>query len=533
MAALVTAVASLAAIVSTVGAAASPAAAAPGGTAGAAPVTCVDDGASGHRIQWLYTYEPGTSRFAEREATIRAAAWVAERNVYDSARRDGAERWLRYKTTRTRYGICHITIDQVQIPAGMTNTGEWKETLRSLGYGASNRIYMVVSENWRRNCAGVTNDAVGNDSTPGTNNLHNSRAIWATFQPACFDGHTVTHEFTHTIGGVLPGAPNHDGGGHCTDGNETLCQVNTPTACPDPLAVRLLDCNGNDYFAVNPQGPYLPSHFNAALHSSYLQHGASVPAMTTISPLAPQNLRATDVEGTSIAFSFEPSISPEGGSFTEDFQLLRDGAVVATIPAWRPTVRVTGLTPGTSATYTVRHRVTVGGTVRTSGDSQPLTVTTGTGTAPAGEAEPGAVLMLTNDLVDNGANMAMDLFDFREYDGANVVNWPGSGKLNQQWRLNSTGSGAYLLTSQHSLKCVAIEGGAAVANALVVQQTCNGAQSQQWTFAVQSGVTYQIRPAGSANLCVQSSGTGAGAPLALGNCSTTEPSQRWTANRIA
>ncbi|MEJ3746680.1 RICIN domain-containing protein [Actinomycetes bacterium KLBMP 9797] len=534
LAALLTAVASLAAVVSTVGGA-SPAAAAPGGMAGAPPVSCVDDGTSGHRIQWLYAYEPGTSRFAEREADIRAAAWVVERNVNDSARRDGAERWLRYHTSRNRYGECHITIQHVQIPTGMTNTGVWKETLRSLGYAAGNRIYMVVSENFR-GCAGVDNDNVGNDSTPSTNNLYNQRAIWATFEPACFNGHTVTHEFAHALGGVLPNAPNFVRGGHCSDGNETLCQVDTPTACPDPLAVRLLDCNRDDYFAVNPQGPYLPTHFNAALHSLYLQHGASVPAMTTIPPLAPQNLRATDVEGTSIALSFLPSISPTGGSFTEDFQLLRDGAVVATIPAWRPTVRVTGLTPGSTATYTVRHRVTVGGTVRTSEESRPLTVTTGSGTAPAGAAEAGALLMFTNDLVDsNGAHMAMDLYSFSENDGANIVNWPGNGKINQQWRVAATAPGSthYTLTSQHSLKCVAIEGGAAVAGAFVVQQTCNGTQSQRWTFAVHSDVTYQIRPVGAASLCVQSNGAGAGARLALGNCSTTEPSQRWTANRIA
>lgn len=533
LAALVTAAASLAAVVSTVGGVGSPATAAPGGKAGAPPVTCVDDGTSGHRIQWLYAYEPGTSRFAEREADIRAAAWVVEQNVNDSARRDGAERRLRYHTTKTRYGDCHITIQQVQVPTGQTNVGVWKETLRSLGYASGNRIYMVVSENFR-GCAGVDNDSVGNDSRPSTDNLYNQRAIWATFEPACLNGHTVTHEFAHALGGVLPGAPNFVQGGHCSDANETLCQVDTPTACPDPLAVRLLDCNRDDYFAVNPQGPYLPTHFNAALHSLYLQPGASVPPMTTIPPVAPQNLRATDVEGTSVALSFLPSIAPRGGGFTEDFQLLSDGVVIATVPAWRPAVRVTGLTPGSTATYTVRHRVTVGGAVRTSAQSPPLTVTTGSGTAPAGAVESGAVLMFTSDLVDgNGANMAMDLYDFRENDGASLVNWPGTGKLNEQWRVDTTVSGAYLLTSRHSLKCVAVEGGAAVAGALVVQQTCTGTQSQQWTFAVQSGVTYQVRPAGSASLCVGSDATYAGAPLKLLNCSTAEPSQRWTANRVA
>jgi hypothetical protein len=207
--------------------------------------------------------------------------------------------------------------------------------------------------------------------------------------------------------------------------------------------------------------------------------------------------------------------------------------VVATIPGWQPTVRLTGLTPNTTATYTVRHRVTVAGSTRTSSLSQPLSVTTTSGSAPAGEVEAGAVLMLTNDLLDNGqANMAMDLFSFNENDDAGIVQWPGNGKHNQQWKLTAATGGTFTMTSQHSLKCVGIRGGAAVAGAVVAQQTCSGAASQRWTFAVQSGITYQIRPAGS-SLCVQTEGTWAGAALVLATCSGTQPSQRWTANRIA
>ncbi|WP_162908140.1 hypothetical protein [Allorhizocola rhizosphaerae] len=47
-------------------------------------------------------------------------------------------------------------------------------------------------------------------------------------------------------------------------------------------------------------------------------------------------------------------------------------------------------------------------------------------------------------------------------------------------------------------------------------------------------MTYQIRSI-AANLCVQAegTGTGGGTKLVLAACSTSEPTQRWTSNRIA
>ncbi|WP_117208421.1 RICIN domain-containing protein [Allorhizocola rhizosphaerae] len=503
----------------------------PGGTASPPPLQCVDNGTSGNRVQVLYTYEPGTSRLAEREPVMRAAAWVAQQNINDSARRDGAQRWLKYLTTSTG---CQLVINSVQVPAGSTNGGGFLDTLKAMGYNLPGRTYVILSENHRLSCAGTVNDGVNNDSTPSTSNLHNSKTWWITFQPSCFTGHTVTHELAHALGGVLPGAPHWVDGSHCNDGNETLCQDTATVACPDPLAVRMLDCGRDDYFAVNPQGSYLPTHFNAALHSLYLQAGSSVSPLTTIPPLAPQVLRATDVEGTSIAFSFLPSMLPIGGGYTMDYQLLRNGTVVATVPGWQTTVRLTGLTTNTSATYTVRHRITVNGTVRTSPVSQPLTVTTNSSTAPAGQAENGAVLMLTNDVTDpSGPKLAMDLYSFSENDNANIVQWPANGLHNQQWRLTTSGSG-YTIRSQHSLKCLTPLNGGTAPGTDVVQSPCTGAAAQQWAFSTISGVTYQIRSI-AANLCVQAAGagTGGGTRLVLAACSTSEPTQRWTSNRIA
>ncbi|MBO4271887.1 RICIN domain-containing protein [Microbispora triticiradicis] len=508
-----------------------PAAAVPGGTAGAPPVQCTGDGLSGNRVHLVYTYEPGTNRFSEREPAIRAAAWTAQQNINDSARRDGAQRWLRFLGGDTG---CHVIVNSAEVPAGTTSGGGLLNLLKSWGYNAPQRIYVIVAENHRAGCGGTENDGVNGDTTPSTSNLHNTKTFWITFQPACFNGHTLTHELAHALGGVQSGAPHYGPGYHCTDGNETLCQDTATIACPDPLAVRMLDCGRDDYFAVNPQGSYLTTHFNAALHSLYLQAGATVPAMTTIPALPPQVLRATDVEGTSIAFSFLPSMLPRGSGYTSDYQILRDGSVVATVPGWQTTARVTGLPANTAATYTVRQRVTYGSVTRTSADSQPVTVTTNGSTSPAGQIEAGSVMMFTNDLVDvTGPNLAMDLYSFNESDNAEIKQWPANGVENQQWKLTSAGSG-FTVASNFSLKCLTPLGGATAAGTPVVQTPCTGTTAQQWTFPSISGLTYQIRSV-AAGRCVQSegAGTGGGVRLVLATCDTTQPTQRWTANRVA
>jgi hypothetical protein len=79
----------------------SPAFAVPGGITAAPPLHCTGNGTDGNRVQMVYAYETGTpNRFTEREPIIRLAAWVAQQNVNDSARREGAQRWLRFVTPR-------------------------------------------------------------------------------------------------------------------------------------------------------------------------------------------------------------------------------------------------------------------------------------------------------------------------------------------------------------------------------------------------------------------------------------------------
>ncbi|MBB4699592.1 RICIN domain-containing protein [Sphaerisporangium siamense] len=507
-------------------------AAATGGALIVPQVHCVGDGTSGHRVKLIYAYEPGSDRFAEKEPLIRQAAWVTQENVNDSARRDGAERWIRFETTGSTG--CDLDIDSVQVPAGSAN-GQWKEALENLGYTDTDHIYIAYFEN-STGCGGTLGDGpIADDATAGTGNRHNQYATWVTLSPGCSTGHEMTHELAHALGGVLPGAPNRSGGAHCSDSNETLCQGGATVVCADPLAVRLMDCGKDDYFGVTPVGTYLTNNWNAANHSLYLEHGSSVPAMTTIPPLAPQLFTGVDVEGTEIVFTYEPSTTVYGSGVTREVQVLRNGTVVATVPIWQRSVRVTGLPSNSSAGYTVRERITYGGVTRTSAESDSLIVLTGTSGVPAGTVADGITTVFTNDVVDSsGPNMAMDLYSFSTADNASIVEWPQNSLNNQRWRLDTAGGSAYTIKSAHSGKCLTPLGGSGTAGTAVVQVTCSGATAQKWTFPSISGLTYQIKAGVGTNQCVQANGggTGAGTTLVLATCNSSAPTQRWTSNQV-
>ncbi|HLL65752.1 MAG TPA: RICIN domain-containing protein [Micromonosporaceae bacterium] len=515
-----------------------PAAAAPGGATAVPPLRCTGNGTDGHRVEWVYTYETGTpNRLADRLPYIRAAAWAAQQNINDSARREGAQRWLRFVTGATG---CELVVRTVEVPAGSTNVyfKTWRATLQSLGLTASNRIYSVFTENYIPGYCGLSDPGdVPDDTNPSTGSSQNRHPVWVTFAKGCFSGNLVTHELTHALGAMGEAMPHSNvignDAGHCTDGYEVLCgSSGLTTPCPDPLASRLLDCGRDDYFAINPQGSYLPSHFNIAWHSLYLDHGTATTPQTTVAPLPPQLLRAADVEGTSIAFSWVPSFELNGPNQTLQYEVLRNGVVIGTQPASRPHFRATGLAMNTSASYAVRTRVTYDGVTRTSVNSPSLTVTTNSSTAQAGAAENGALVMLANALVDgNGRSLVMDVAGYRMDDNAGIQQWDQTNAVNQRWRLNSATGGTYTITSDNSPRCLTPLGGQTTAGTPIVQTTCNGTAAQRWTFTVLSGVTYHIKT--SAGTCIGAKDNATGnASLVLAACSTTQPSQRWTTVRI-
>ncbi|MDF5756223.1 RICIN domain-containing protein [Spongiactinospora sp. TRM90649] len=496
-------------------------------------VECVGDGTSGHRVKLIYAYEPGFNRFAEKEPLIRHAAWVTQQNVNDSARRDGAERWVRFETTGSTG--CDVAIDSVQVPAGSSPEG-WKAALQNAGYTDDDRIYIGYFENGGGCGKTSSDDRIDNDDSPGSTNKHNSFATWISLEPNCATGHEMTHELAHALGGILENAPNHVDGYHCSDSNETLCQGGpTPLACPDGLATRLMDCNKDDYFGVTPVGTYLNNNWNAANDSAYLEHGSSVPTMTTIPALPAQLLSGVDVQGTEIAFTFESSSKVSGAGITHEVDLLRDGTVVATVEPWRPTIRVTGLPTNTSAGYQLQERVTQNGVTRTSDLSEQLIILTGSGTGVAGGVDDGIATIFTSDVLDGeGKPMGIDVYGHSTDENASIVQYGLNSYRNQQWRLDDAGGGTYTIKSRFSDKCLAPLGGSGTAGTTVVQVTCTGAAPQKWTFPTISGVTYQLKAGVGTNMCVQSAGGsgGSGAALVLATCDTATPSQRWTSNQI-
>ncbi|MEV0582765.1 RICIN domain-containing protein [Nonomuraea sp. NPDC050310] len=494
-------------------------------------VTCVGDGSSGHRVKFVYAYEADNYRYDEAEPLIRAAAWVTQQNVNDSARRDGAERWIRYATTGSTG--CDLDIDVRVIPNGTSNDGVG--ALKALGYTASDRIYIGYFES-ATNCGGaVTHDNIADDDSAGVTNRHNLYPSWVSLAPHCATGHEMTHELAHALGGVMPNAPNYVAVGHCSDTNEAVCQGGSTVVCPDPLAVRLMDCGKDDYFGVVPVGTYLNTRWNAAKDSKYIEHGSAVPTMTTIPPLTPQVLQAVDVEGTEIVFTYTPSTKTYGSGITHQVELARDGVTIATVPTWEQSIRVTGLPANSSAYYTFREHVTQGGVTRTTAWSPNLIVLTDpVGGTTAGTIEAGTASVFTNDVVDStGPNQALDLYSFSGADNAPIVQWPQNSVRNQRWRIADAG-GAFTISSVHSRKCLSTLGGSGTSGTAIVQLPCTGAPSQKWTFPLITGVTYQIKAGVGTNQCIQSSGggTSGGTPLVLAPCNTSTPSQRWTNHQI-
>ncbi len=93
------------------------------------------------------------------------------------------------------------------------------------------------------------------------------------------------HELMHSLGAVLPTAPNGTPAGHCDDDSDRMCYADgTPlltlrSVCPTANE-GLFDCGHDDYFHTAPRrGSYLATHWNAAA-SSFLSSAGTVPGLT-------------------------------------------------------------------------------------------------------------------------------------------------------------------------------------------------------------------------------------------------------------
>jgi hypothetical protein len=117
--------------------------------------------------------------------------------------------------------------------------------------------------------------AYGNgDTRPGVENgVNNAPGIAVVYGRCPFT--YMLHEQGHSMGAVLPNAPNGSGAGHCNDDADVMCYKDggprsgnyRTNVCPSPNGNLdyYWDCNVNDYFHPNPPaGSFLATNWNLA-----------------------------------------------------------------------------------------------------------------------------------------------------------------------------------------------------------------------------------------------------------------------------
>jgi hypothetical protein len=299
----------------------------PGGPptkAAAAPgIGCYGDGRDGNRVQALYTVPSDRpDRYSEALPFIRQ--WAAETDAVfqASAAQTGGTRRIRFVTDQN----CHLVVTPVGLtPSGDDTLENTIAELQAQGYSRSDRKYLVWMDSTVL-CGIATYYA---DSRPTADNFNNGRAgvpaSVSRTDSGCWGlgsrGQSVeAHELMHSLGAVLPNAPNGSANGHCSDDDDRMCYADGSPAlklrdvCPADQEA-LLDCRHDDYFSTAPPpGSFLANNWNGA-NSSFLSTSFSSPTLSVGDAVTPEGdsgttplsfavtLSAPDTKPVSMAFA--------------------------------------------------------------------------------------------------------------------------------------------------------------------------------------------------------------------------------------
>ena len=256
---------------------------------------CGGTGTDGTRVQVMYVREADQSdRYAQVAPILRNEMHYIDDAFAVSSQETGGGKRVRW----VHDGSCNLSVLNVVLPDGsITGTHSKTEAaLNTAGYLEANRKYLAFAD---VPMGGLGGSACGQgtvyDDTNPTDNLNDGRypqmaridlECWVT--DSRYNAAPL-HEFLHTLGAVMPGAPHGSAGFHCTDGAETMC-YNDGTAtvqavCPDTMKYDI-DCNDDDYFNTNPSaGSYLATHWNTA-NSPFLETVPQLAAPPTVSVTA-------------------------------------------------------------------------------------------------------------------------------------------------------------------------------------------------------------------------------------------------------
>jgi hypothetical protein len=326
----------------------------PGGAPSQAAATpgigCYGNGQDGNRVEALYAFPAGgPDRFRELVPSIRQ--WAAETDAVfqSSAAQTGGTRRIRFVTDPN----CDLVVTRVALSANGDNSLDTTiAELAARGYNRSDRKYLVWMDSTVY-CGIATYYA---DSRKTADNLNNGRSgipgSVARIDSGCWGlgsrGQSVeAHELMHTLGAVIPTAPNSTVNGHCDDDDDRMCYSDgspllvLQDICPSQQEA-LFDCRHDDYFhTAPPAGSYLASNWNAA-NSSFLETSFESPTLSVADGVA------TEGNSDGSQLSFEVTLSaPNPRPVTTSFST-SDGS--ASAPAdYQTTTGVLIFNPGERA----------------------------------------------------------------------------------------------------------------------------------------------------------------------------------------
>ena len=233
----------------------------------ATSIICDGDGVSGKRVQILYAHAADVpDNYALYADSIQQ--WVAGVDaIFDaSAAETGGQRHVRFVTAAN----CQPTVADVTLTLSGDDTfGDTFNDLLAQGYSRTDRDYMVFVD--AHVYCGIS--TMEYDDRPTPDNFSNLAPHYGRIDSGCWSDVIPAHELMHNLGGVQVSAPHSDGGSHCTDGYDDMCDhsgLPIQFPCADPVGDRRFDCNHDDYYSTSPApNSYLATHWNAA-NSAFL-----------------------------------------------------------------------------------------------------------------------------------------------------------------------------------------------------------------------------------------------------------------------
>lgn len=256
--------------------------------------SCSGTGTDGNRVQVLYVRDASQpSEYASALPTIRDEVATVDDVFMQSARKTGGGRKVRW----VHDANCLPVVQEVTVPDGTMAGGSSAliDALHSEGYNAPDRKYLAFKNGDSANMSDCGFAQRFSDSSPTGNRNDTTGGMIAAVERSCWaqpNRSTAAHELGHAFGAVQEDAPHAVPGGHCTDGQDLMCDgYGTTNASPDCPSTMLLDCHNDDYFSTDPTpGSYLATHWNIA-NSSYLD---VVPDPAGPAATLTQSLTSTD-----------------------------------------------------------------------------------------------------------------------------------------------------------------------------------------------------------------------------------------------